>query len=261
MADWRLKRYGRILGRDIERQLVAFRELEREGAEMKSLIVGDNSLKFWKRLARNPSWAHYYLEPFERLVARFAILSGTSDLISRIAQDEFPADRLDAELTPVLEHAEPSDESALIPMMFALLGNLESIARYSCTMSDLLTRVREKVCVSSLARAASIDVGVLALPNTQFLLKALQLAGDSASLTEFLKGVAQGPHQARAPYQELRWIEYLLREQKALGVSSHDDIYHLVVHGLKIYGDDSEHKDSKKALFALFRKWRREREN
>jgi hypothetical protein len=261
MVDWRLKRYGRILGRDIEQQLIAFREFERQGAELKSLISGDDALKFWTKLAQNPAWAHYYLEPFATLVARFAILSGTGGVISRIAQDEFPADRLEAELTPALEHAEPSDDSALIPLMFALLANLESIARYSCTMSDLIRRFRERACVHSLARAASIDVGVLALPATQILLKSLQLAGDSASLADFLRGIAQGPHQARAPYQELRWIEYLLREQQALGVASNEDIYQLVVHGLRIYGDDSEHKDSKKALFALFRKWQREQAN
>ena len=87
-------------------------------------------------------------------------------------------------------------------------------------------------------------------------MKDFQFQGEHVALAEFLGIVAQGPHKGRIPYQELRWMEYLLREQGAFRACKQQEIFDLLVRDLKVYGNDSDHADAKKALFALFRKWR-----
>lgn len=255
--DWRLKRYGKILGKDVESQLRAFREFAADGEELRSVISGEKAGIFWKKVAASPMWAHYYLEPFEVLLARFAVLASAGEVVKSIASKEFPADHVDAELGAHLEAVDSPDDPKLIALLFALMANLDAIALFSCTMSDLVLQATKNGLLQPLARAASVDVGVLSLPGAQLAMKAMQLGGDSTMLLDFLSHVGQGPHRARSPYQEVRWVGYLLREQGAFECCSHDEIHELIVNGLGIYGGDMEHKDSKKALFALFRKWRR----
>lgn len=259
--DWRLKRYGRILGKEVERQLFAFREFSREGQELRALLMTEDAAKFWRELAKSPTWAHYYQESFTTLIARFVALAKAGDVVRSMAQREFPADHVDDLEAHLGEHDPPSECPELIGLLFALMANLEAIALFSCTMNELLLRAQSHACFQSLARAASIDVGVLSLPNAQFAMKAMQLVGETELLSEFLGAVAQGPHKGRIPYQELRWMEYLLREQGAFRACSQQEIYDLLARDLKVYGDDREHPDAKKALFALFRKWRLELAN
>jgi hypothetical protein len=232
-----------------------FRSFLEQEDELRLLIGTEEASRFWAELAKNPSWGLYYLESFVTLLARFMVMSDSASVITSIAAHEFPADHFASELTAHLDSVEAPDDARLIPMFFALVGNAEAITRFSCTMNDLLVQAQRGDMVA-LARAASIDVGVLALPACQFPMKALQFTHQHDELAHFLNAVAQGPHQGRAPYRELRWIEYLLYEQGAFGACTQSEIYELVVDGLRIYGTDSDHKDSKKALFALFRKWR-----
>jgi hypothetical protein len=89
-------------------------------------------------------------------------------------------------------------------------------------------------------------------------MKSLQMSGSTKELASFLQAVAHGPHKTRLVYPELRWAEYLLRDQGAFDNCTQDEIHELIVVHLKLYDDDSKLKDSKKALFMLFRKWRKE---
>lgn len=255
--DWRAKRYGRILGRDIEKLLNSLREFSQLADELRTLVTSDKAEKFWVGLAKRPQWGDYYLRPFSALIARFVLIADAGKVVREMASAEFPSDHISA-LEHHLDQVEPKDSAELIPMLFALVGNLEAIGAFSCSMSDLLDRVIKKACVESLARAASIDTAVLALPAAQFYMKALQLTGERVELAAFLGEVGQGPHKRRAPYNELRLIEYLLREQGAFKACSQREIFDLVVNGLKVYGSEEDHADAQKALFALFRKWRLE---
>lgn len=258
VVDWRKKRYGRILGEDAERQLSVFREFAREGEELRELLTTKKAVKFWREFAKSPAWGHYYQEPFERLVARFIVLANAGDVVKSIAQHEFPVDHI-GELEAHLDQQElPGECPELIGLLFALMGNLDAIGLYSCTVKDFLDRVVSQSCVMSLARAASIDTGVLSLPVSQAVMKALQFQGEHEALAEFLGIVAQGPHKRRIPYQELRWMEYLLREQGAFRKCKNREIFELLATHLKVYGSDADHADAQKAMFELFRKWRKE---
>jgi hypothetical protein len=259
-ASWRSKRYGRILGSTVEEHLEMFRTVIAQGEEMRARVGSTDGAKFWEELGKNPTWANFYLQPFVHLLARFAVMSNTAEAITELAKREFPSDHVKDELYSKLDEVEPPDSPLLIPMFLAVLGNMESITRFSCTLDELLVKAAAGD-VDALAKAASIDTGVLSLPICQLPLKLLQLTREHSSLRAFLASVAQGPHQGRIPYQELRWVEYLLREQGAFEACTQTDIYELIVDGLKVYGDDSDHRDAKKALFATFRKWRKQLAN
>lgn len=259
-GGWRERRYGRILGRDIESYLGSLRTFACHGEEIRGALSSASSKEFWRALAERPNWANYYLVPFEHLLAKFAIIAQVEQVLLATAAEEFPADHVGA-LQSHLDSAEPNDAREIVPLIFALIANLEAIGLFSLSMTDLMNRVRETGCETSLLRAASIDSGVLSLPPAQFYFKALQFCGMSGELARALKCVARGPHKRRAPYQELRCLEYMLREQGAFEACTQVEIHSLLVDHLGVYGNDDEHENSQKALFALFRKWRKEAEN
>lgn len=256
--EWRTKRYGRILGADVELLLASLRDVWREGQEVRESLIRPGAERFWERLAQGPSWAHLYQLPFEQVIALFAKMTGTLELIIESARSDCPSDAVMRDLPVALESQElPSDPLAL-PLILVLIANLDSISRYSLTINNLMERVRHHQCVESLSRAASVDTGVLALPQAQLFMRSLQIAGEYRELSDFLRSVGSGPHKGRAVYQELRWAEYILRDQGAFESCTHDEIHDLIVYRLRLYDDDRKLKDSKKSLFMVFQKWWRE---
>ena len=249
------------MGRDVQAQIIAFREMSAQGKDIKAQIAKNDTPEFLAELAKAPNWAVYYQESFETVMARFFIMTQSVEMISKLAEQEFPSDTAKLEVDEYFKGKETSEHPQFLSLFFAMQGNIEAITRFSCTMNDLLKRFENDQCIESLAKAASIDTAILSLPASQRLMKFLQFSGKTEALLEFFRFVGKGPHKTREPYQDLRWAEYLLREQKAFDVCSQDEIFDLLVNGLKIYGNDGEHKDSKKALFMLFRKWRKESGN
>jgi hypothetical protein len=257
-VNWRSRRYGKILGSDLEAILQGIRNSWHDGQEIRALLASDRASKFWGEIAKSPHWGQFYQLTFAQVVALMGQITGTIDLIVDAANSEYPSDLLVGELSSRLDASEPGDDPRTLPLVLTLIANLDSIARYSLGVNDLLRRASRNGCVESLARAASMDTGVLALPQAQLLMKSLQMSGSTKELASFLQAVAHGPHKTRLVYPELRWAEYLLRDQGAFDNCTQDEIHELIVVHLKLYDDDSKLKDSKKALFMLFRKWRKE---
>ena len=145
--------------------------------------------------------------------------------------------------------------------MIATAGNIEAIVHYSCSIHDLLALAKRTGNIEPIIKAAGIDVAVLSLPGVIALLRTLQMGQMHDKLGAILATVAKGPHRRRIQYPKLRWVEYLLRHGKAFETCTQDEIATLIIDDLHLYGDDHEHKDAKKALFAMFRKWQREAAN
>lgn len=212
----------------------------------------------WRRiskLASVPNWVTLYNCPLLELFGKFVAVTGTAEPIQRAAASADPYATI-AEAIGAIPDEAPEHPAAL-PLAMACVANLEAVAHYSRTINDMLTALGERADFDALGQALSIDSVVITLPICQAMLRYGQLSADTSFAQELL-GAVTGPHKKRLVYPKLRWAEYLLRDCGAFDACTQDEIYELVVVHLKLYGDDAEHKDAKKSLFALFRKWWKE---
>ena len=151
------------------------------------------------------------------------------------------------------------DHVLAMPVAWALHANLEAIARYSRTVNDMLAAAMRDD-EQALFDALSVDSHLVSLPGCLAALRLGQLYRDDSFADAVFKAI-KGPHKRRLVYPKLRWAEYLLRDGGAFDACTEDELFDLIVVRLKLYGGDAEHKDAKKALFSLFRKWRKEAGN
>ncbi|MEO8001689.1 MAG: hypothetical protein ABI644_07410, partial [Arenimonas sp.] len=141
---WRSQRYGKILGDDFESLIHLFREMSLQAKELKLLLAKNERPEFWAQLAKGPSWAIYYQEPFEKLMARFVVMTQSTEVISALVAQQFPSDTARIKLEEHFADKVAPDDVQLLPMFLAMQGNVEAIARFSSTMNELLTRAQNE---------------------------------------------------------------------------------------------------------------------
>lgn len=252
LNDWRSQAYGKITGGQLESVLASFSECWNERAQYASADSSEDAWRRISKLASVPNWVTLYNCPLLDMCGKFVAVTGTADAIQKAAASSDPYAAVTEAIAAIPD--EPPNHSVALPLAMALVANLEAVAHYSRTINDMLTALRERADFDALEQALSIDSVVITLPICQAMLRYGQLSADSSFAQELL-GAVTGPHKKRLVYPKLRWAEYLLRDRGAFDVCSQDEIYELIVVHLKLYGDDSEHKDAKKSLFMLFRKW------
>ena len=253
--DWRDKLYGKISGGQLEQMLAALSECWESRALYKPTSNVDEAMERIAKLTAVPNWVVFYQRPFLELVAHFIELTGTVDALKDAVASADPIGAVTKVIDAIPD--EPPDHPAAFPIAFALIGTLEGIARYSRTINDMLASIGETGDIAALQQALSVDSTIITLPLCQAMLRYGQLTGDPSFAKALLRAI-EGPHKKRLVYPKLRWAEYLLRDSDAFEACSQDEIFELLVVHLRLYGDDVEHKDAKKALFTLFRKWRKE---
>ena len=252
---WRTKPYGKITGGQLEGVLGAFSQHWDGRALYSQTHDPEETFRRIAKLAAIPNWINFYHHSLLEMLAMFVSITGTSDAIKRAAESADPYEAV-ADVVASIPDDVPAHPAAL-PLAMAFTANLEAVARYSRTINDMLAALRERGDIEALGQALTIDSAIITLPICQAMLKYGQLTGDP-SFAEELLGATKGPHKKRLVYPKLRWAEYLLRDRGAFDACSQDEILELIVVHLKLYGDDREHKDAKKSLFMLFRKWWKE---
>lgn len=255
LNDWRLQAYGNTTGGQLESVLASFFECWSERAQYASADSPEMAWRRISKLASVPNWITLYNLPLLEMFGKFLTVTGTVDAVQKAAASSDPYSSIAEAIAAIPDEA--PDHPAALPLAMACIANLEAVAHYSRTINDMLTALRERADLDALGQALSIDSVVLTLPICQAMLRYGQLSADSSFAQELL-GAVTGPHKKRRVYPKLRWAEYLLRDCGAFDACSQDEIYELIVVHLKLYGDDREHKDAKKSLFMLFRKWWKE---
>lgn len=250
---WQKKKYGRLTGGELLACLRIFRACWAERVDWPP--NEDQWVKSVEKLMTVPNWTPLYQHSLAQLVTLVASITGTLGAIEDAANSESVA----LEALRVFEGLpdEPPDHPAAMPIAFAMIGNLDAIARYSRSVSDMLRACTEKGDVQALFDALSVDSMISTMPFFQAALRLGQLSGDASAAKNVFRAI-EGPHRKRLIYPELRWTEYLLRDQGAFEVCSREDIYELIVVHLGIYDASGEKQDPKAALFTLFRAWQKE---
>ncbi|MFT3806054.1 hypothetical protein [Arenimonas sp.] len=256
--NWRLRLYGRISGGQVESYLAMLNEIWSGRSKMFDGLSEQQLKNGVTKLAEIPNWVGFYQLSLVQLIAYMLVESGFKDELLRAAQSDDPISVVTSLIESLPEEA--PEGSKAIPAAFAMIGNLDSISRYSRSINDLLRDAREKQDVGAIFKALSVDSYISTLPAIQVVMRMGQMAGDG-SFAEVVFKAIRGPHKKRQVYETLRWAEYLLRDQGAFLACSQDDIHDLIVNRLHLYDDDTKKKDSKKALFMLFRKWQKEAGN
>ena len=255
LKNWRPQAYGKISGDQLESVLASFSECWNERAQYASADNPEVACRRIAKLASVPNWVTLYNFPLLDLFGKFVAVTGTAQAIQRAAASADPYAAIAEAIEAIPDDA--PDHPAALPLAMACIANLEAVAHYSRTINDMLTALRERADFEALGQALSIDSVVITLPICQAMLRYGQLSADSSFAQELL-GAVTGPHKKRLVYPKLRWAEYLLRDCGAFDACSQDEIFELIVVHLRLYGDDREHKDAKKSLFMLFRKWWKE---
>lgn len=254
--DWTSRSYGRISGGQIEKCLSVFREIWAE-CESWSETLSDEAA--WARALEKivcvPSWVNFYQDDFVELLAKVIAVAGFTDQLSAAVRSRDPIGSM-LEMTSDIAGEAP-DHPASMPLAFATLGNLQAIARYSRSINDMIVACREKGDIQSLLNAVSIDAYIVSMPFFMAGMRLGQLNRDQSFAEATFKAIV-GPHGHRLEYAELRWVEYLLRDQGAFDACSREDIYELCVVHLGVYDPSGSKKDPKAALFARFRAWQKE---
>ena len=207
-----------------------------------------------QKMLQVPNWTVFYQDNLNTLLAKLIAVTGLSDAVVAASRSADPAHLLLDSLDTLPD--EPPEHPAFMPLAFAMVGNLDAIARYSRTINDMFESAK-RGDISSLFVALSVDSMISTMPFFQAALRLGQLSGDATAAEEIFKTI-KGPHKKRLAYPELRWTEYLLRDQGAFHASTKEEIYKLVVEHLRVYDVKGAKDDSKAALFKLFKTWQKE---
>lgn len=253
--DWQARLYGRISGADLATCLRVFKDCWVDQEAWQKSRDPANWLESIEKLATVPNWVLLYDRTLVELVARLVSITGTTEALVKAAQEGRVVDGMLEALDDLPDEA-PNHPDAM-PLAFAMIGNLQAIAIYSRTVNDMLKSCRETGDLSSLFDAVSVDSIVITLPFFQAALRMGQLSGDATAANDIFSAV-KGPHRKRLIYPELRWAEYLLRDQGAFEACSKEDLYDLIVVHLKLYDPTASKLDPKAGLFKLFRSWQKQ---
>lgn len=252
---WRTKTFGKITGGQLEGILAGFGGYWEQHSTLPPSSTMEEAFKRIAKLAAVPSWLGFYERPLVELAAYAAAITGTSEAIRVASAAADPYAAVSDVIANIPEEA--AEHPLALPLSFALVANLEAIARYSRSINEMIISARERGDLEALSHALSIDSALLAMPLCQAMLKYGQLTGDDLFAKVVFKAI-RGPHKKRLAFPKLRWAEYILRDRNAFRECTEDELFELLVVHLRLYPDDTERKDAKKALFAMFRKWREE---
>jgi hypothetical protein len=250
-SNWRTRVYGRISGAALEQGLAGFEQAWLLKSSLKGLVPREEQILRVRMMAAIPNWANYYRLPLMELLRCGVASSGLTEIVRGAAGKPDPQI---AFMDAVKDMPDPELSSAALAPVFAMVGNAEAIAQYSMSINDMLKLAASRSDPSLIRKAISIDAYVLTLPFVISQIRLGQLDGDMSGPEFWVSGL-RGPDKRRSVYTKLRWTEYLLREMGAFEACSESEIHDLIVNRLGIYDGDSGDGDSKKALFALFRKW------
>ena len=255
MVNWKGRRYGRISGGEVAQCIRMFKEVWDLRGDWPDINSDDRKWReALEKLIVIPNWTVFYQDSLVVLLAKISVISGLAPKLTEAVDTANPT----AFLLEAVESLpdEAPDHPAALPLAFAMIGNLDAIACYSRSINDMVAQASSGD-VDSLFAALSVDSMVSTMPFFQAALRLGQLSGDPA----FAEGVfasIKGPHKKRYEYPELRWAEYLLRDQGAFESCSREEIYELVVEHLRLYDASGTKEDGKAALFKLFRTWQKQ---
>lgn len=255
MASWHSKRYGRITGAQLEKCLAIFREAFEERGSLGQIAASEDKwLASVQKLSAVPNWTPLYQFSLLELIAKAMTVAGVvDDLVQALKTDDPTSEVL--KLVDEISDDAPDDPIAM-PIAFAMIGNLDAIARYSRSINDMIVACRGGE-LQALFDALSVDSLLSTMPFFQSAMRIGQLADDDEAATAVFKAI-KGPHKKRLEFPELRWAEYLLRDQGAFQACTREDIYELVVVHLGLYDPTGTKKDPKAGLFTLLRAWQKQ---
>lgn len=255
MADWRVARFGRISGGEVLLCIEAFRDVWSARDCWQQVHADDQRWReALEKLMAVPNWTAFYQDSLLVALAKISVVAGLSPKLAEAVSADRPVAYL-LEAANSLPDEAP-DHPAALPLAFAMIGNLDAIACYSRSINEMIEQAKNGD-VDSLFAALSVDSTISTIPFFQAALRLGQLSGDS-SFAEGVLASLKGPHKKRYEYVELRWAEYLLRDQGAFEVCSTDEIYELVVEHLRLYDSAGTKEDAKAGLFKLFRTWQKQ---
>lgn len=254
-VDWHDTRFGKVTGAEIARCIELFRGVWTERAVWQVTQTDDAKwLEAFQKLLAVPNWTVFYQDTLLQLLEKMVVVSGLTGTLKEAAAASNPVAFLIDALDSIPDNA--PDHPAALPLAFALIGNLDAIACYSRSINDMV-RAAKQGDIESLFAAVSVDSMVSTMPFFQAALRLGQLSGDHSMADQLFKAI-KGPHKKRFEYPELRWTEYLLRDNGAFEACSREEIYTLVVEHLKLYDTEGGNEDAKAGLFKLFRTWQKQ---
>ena len=143
----------------------------------------------------------------------------------------------------------------VLPLLYAMIHTIRAVGYHSQTIDELIARGIQGEPVM-LRNAVGVDPSILSNPLVADYVSRLQLRGEKRELALLYRAAANGPRKKLQPYWQLRYIERMLAESKAIELHGRESIYELVTERMKLF--DARGADPYKALFSSFDRWRKD---
>lgn len=215
-------------------------------------LIGSSRVQF--------QWAHLYeLQLLELIALLIFTLDEDGSLQKGLSaaedKQEFVIALGEESSTPVHEipvRVRASKILLAVALLQVLIKSIESIQYFSLTMDELVRKVASG-SDEAMIRAVSIDPTVLSCPPVAHRFSLAVIANDKKVLRRISKAFG-GPHKAKMPNRDLRYLQRVLDDAGAFEVASRSQIFEVVADRLGLY--EQLKGDPKKGLETLFARWK-----
>lgn len=191
-----------------------------------------------------PNYGHLYELPFQRVCYEVMSMNGQLRKINEIQKagplipgllaetERVLTDDIYSELDEVMEALSQDDQRKMLALMFACMGNMDSLSMFGCYISDLVRLASTND--EALLRAVLVDSCVIETKVISHRIKDAQVSGDKEFLSELSKSVSKSKARRHQTLDDLRLMIAVVDERCGIESLTDDELLQLFVEDLQL---------------------------
>lgn len=190
-------------------------------------------------LDRVPPWSHWYELSWKKVLGIFLILAGMDEVVIQASKTENPQkylfEYIDKNPDPINEEDLSADDKALLIALFMnVLHQMQSLAIFSESLSDLVEKAKNDD--EALLDAVIVDRSVVSCPIFAKRIQYAQLIHDEPFLNQLAKAITRTrPRRPESEHDDLRYMLEAVDEMKEYQGLTMKEKYKLLVVDLELY--------------------------
>lgn len=207
-------------------------------------------------------WAGLYSLSHEMIIVLFLEIIGEREKISELAEDEDKQDAKmgffrdlvnrakDDDLYDEFDELEPEEQGVVMAVFFAMMGNMEGLRRYSLTVSEMISRVKDDH--EFLFKAVAVDRSAVCNPIIAKEIGMASFCQDESFMNLLAKAITRTKPIHKPKLDETRFMLEIIEEVQGLDLLSNEHIAEYLQNDLEVYPSDG--KDPEAALKKLLQR-------
>lgn len=208
-------------------------------------------------------WAVFYSIPAKELTIATLSIMGFLDGLEEAVKSPEPLDGLMKYCKEIFdgEHDNEYEESmqdftdeewgCYLAMVFAMLGNINSMKSYHRPISKLLIEAEKND--QSLLYAIGVDRSVIAHPMAAKKISIAQILGDESLMNKLAKALTRTIPRGKHELDDFRYMAEILDEKEGLSTYSYEELADLFINELDVYKENI-HGDGAAAIKKLLQR-------